>query len=230
LQHNGFDVYVPAEQAGSGLEALTQGDLETAREIAIRNLRVLADLAREGLPIVCSEPGAALMLQQDYPDLVGDEDAAVVARQTVELTTFLRDLHGRGRLRTDFRPLDFGIGHHVPCHVKALGPAAGPPLLGLIPRLRVHPIDVSCSGMGGTYGLATAHYETSREAGAPMLAELARPRALFGATECSSCRLQMEDGTGKRTLHPAQYLALAYGLLPEVADRLKEPIRERVLR
>ena len=36
----------------------------------------------------------------------------------------------------------------------------------------------------------------------------------------------MEDGAGKRTLHPAQYLALAYGLMPELADRLRHPFGE----
>ena len=63
-----------------------------------------------------------------------------------------------------------------------------------------------------------------------MLEQLGRPDVLFGATECGACRLQMEDAGNKRTLHPAQYLALAYGLLPDVARRLKEPIRELVLR
>jgi hypothetical protein len=41
--------------------------------------------------------------------------------------------------------------------------------------------------------------------------------------------LQMEDGTGKRTLHPAQYLALAYGLMPELHERLRRPIHDLVL-
>jgi Fe-S oxidoreductase len=120
----------------------------------------------------------------------------------------------------------------VPCHIKALGRApAGPDLLSLIPGLRVHTIDVSCSGMAGTFGLAAKNYETSREAGRPMLEELARPRVMFGSTECSACRLQMEDGAGKRTLHPVQYLALAYGLMPEkITQRLNEPIRDLVLR
>ena len=40
----------------------------------------------------------------------------------------------------------------------------------------------------------------------------------------------MEDATKKRTLHPAQYLALAYGLMPKVEDRLKAPLLELVLR
>src|SRR5205085_7429301 len=100
----------------------------------------------------------------------------------------------------------------------------------LIPQMRVRTIDSSCSGMAGTYGLQADAYAVSREAGRPMLDELARPGVLFGSTECSACRMQMEDGSGKRTLHPAQYLALAYGLLPELARRLMEPIHERVLR
>jgi Fe-S oxidoreductase len=170
------------------------------------------------------------MLRQDYLDLLDDVDAVTIARQTVELTTFLWDLHQQGKLRTDFRPLDVGIGHHVPCHIKALGAPAGPRLLGLIPRLRVHSIDVSCSGMAGTFGLLTRNHETALAAGAPMLRELSRPRALFGSTECSSCRMQMEDGARKRTLHPVEYLALAYGLMPEIAHRLQQPVRLRGLR
>jgi Fe-S oxidoreductase len=231
LHHNDIDVYVPPGQCGSGAAALTQGDVETAREAAAVNVRVCAEAARDGYTIVCSEPTAALMLRQDYLDLVDDPDARLVADRTVELTAFLADLHLQGKLRTDFRPLDLAIGHHVPCHLKALGrPPAGPGLLKLIPGVRVHAIDVGCSGMAGPYGLRADNYDTSREAGRPMLDELARPEWGFGSSECSACRLQMEDGAGKRTLHPVQYLALAYGILPGVARRLREPIRELVTR
>jgi FAD/FMN-containing dehydrogenase/Fe-S oxidoreductase len=231
LEHQGFEVYVPPEQRGCGMAALAYGDVDTAREIAQHNLRILGELAREGFTIVCSEPTAALMLRQDYLDLVDDPEARLVADRTVEFTSFLWDLHCQGKLRTDFRPLPFALGHHVPCHLKALGQTpAGPKLLALIPEVRVHTIDVSCSGMAGTYGLKAANHQTSVDAGAPMLAQLKRPRVLFGSTECSTCRMQMEDAGGKRTLHPAQYLALAYGLMPELAERLEEPMRELVLR
>src|SRR4029077_3459397 len=102
-------------------------------------------------------------------------DPRLVAQHTVELTSFLGDLKRQGKLRTDFQPLDFTVGHHVPCHMKALGNAIeGPTLLGLVPSLRVHAIDVSCSGMAGTFGLKTMNYETSLAAGRPMLAELAK--------------------------------------------------------
>ena len=231
LHHNGIEVHVPPGQEGCGIAPLAYGDAETAREAVRHNLRILAELAREGFPILCSEPSAAVMLRQDALALLDDPDARAVAAQTVEFTAYLADLHAQGLLRTDFRPLEASVGHHVPCHLKALGrPPAGPALLSLVPGLRVGTIDVSCSGMAGTYGFRTDHYETSLQAGAPMLAELARPAYLFGSTECSACRLQMEDGAGKRTLHPAQYLALAYGLLPAVEQRLREPVGEWMLR
>jgi FAD/FMN-containing dehydrogenase/Fe-S oxidoreductase len=231
LHHNGFDVYVPPDQVGCGMAALAYGDTESAREAAEHNLRVLGEVAREGYTIVCSEPTAALMLKRDYLDLIDDPDAKLVSERSTEFTALLAELHREGRLRTDFQALDLALGHHVPCHLKALYQSpAGPALLSLIPSLRVHTIDVSCSGMAGTFGLRDDNYLTSLAAGRRMLLELQRPLVLFGSTECGTCRMQMEHGGGKRTLHPAQYLALAYGLLPDVARRLAEPLRELVLR
>jgi FAD/FMN-containing dehydrogenase/Fe-S oxidoreductase len=231
LRHNGVAVYVPPRQVGCGMAPLSVGDVETAREMAVRNLRVFADLVRDGYTVVCSEPTAALMLSQDYLDLLdnptglADDDAQLVAENTVELTTFLWDLHRAGALKTDFARLDVALGHHVPCHLKALrGPAAGPGLLSLIPGVRAHTIDVSCSGMAGTWGLKAANHAASLAAGKPMLDALDRPGILFGSTECSACRMQMQEGTGKRTLHPVQYLAHAYGLLPEIGARLRRPL------
>jgi FAD/FMN-containing dehydrogenase/Fe-S oxidoreductase len=231
LRHNGVEVLVPHGQVGCGMSALAQGDVETARESAHRNLRVFAELAREGYRIVCTEPTAALTLRQDYLDLLDDPDALLVADHTVELTTYLTELRRRGLLRADFRPVELDVGHHVPCHVKALGAGvAGPDLLAMIPRMRVHTIDVSCSGMAGTFGLKAANYERSLAAGRPMIEEMKRPRVLVGSTECSSCRMQMEEGSGKRTLHPVQYMALAYGLMPELAQKIKRPLRPLVSR
>jgi FAD/FMN-containing dehydrogenase/Fe-S oxidoreductase len=226
LRHNGIQVHVPPGQWSSGMASLAMGDVETARELAEANLRVLAELARDGYRIVCSEPTAALMLSHDYLDLVDDPTAKLVADRTIELTAFLGELLDEGRLRTDFRPVPISVGHHVPCHLKALGrPIVTAKLLSLIPQMQVRTIDVSCSGMAGTYGLKRRNYWTSLEAGRPMLDELRQADVTFGAAECSSCRMQMEEGSGKRALHPVQYLALAYGLMPEIEERLRKPLR-----
>jgi Fe-S oxidoreductase len=48
----------------------------------------------------------------------------------------------------------------------------------------------------------------------------------IGTTECSSCKLQMEQGTTTPTLHPLKLLALAYGLMPEVRQHLKPNLKK----
>lgn len=230
LQHHGIQVYVPPRQSGSGMAPLTNGDVEAAREVAARNVRLLADLVREGYTVVVLEPTATVMLAQDYLNLLDDADVKAVAANVVELTTYLWRLHEAGQLRTDFtKRIEATLGHHVPCHVKALhGPLAGPRLLSLIPGVRVHTIDVSCSGMAGVYGLRASNHAASLAAGRPMLDEMNRPAVLFGSTECSACRVQMQEGADKRTLHPVQYLAYAYGLMPEIGTKLQQPLGDLV--
>lgn len=221
LQHHGFDVLVPRRQRGSGMTPLSYGDVDTARAVARYNVRTFAELVREGYTVVCSEPTAALALTHDYLDYLDDPDAKLVAANTVELMTLLGELQIAGTLKSPIRDVPFGVGHHVPCHLKALrGGAPGPKLLATIPGMQVHTLDVSCSGMAGTWGLAARNREASLAAGRPMLEAFDRPRATFGATECSACRMQMQDATGKRTLHPVQYLAYAYGLLPDLEASL----------
>lgn len=224
LHHLGFEVYVPPQQVGCGMSPLACGDAETARNLARRNLNHLADLARLGFPILCSEPTAAVMLRQDYLDLIGDLDARLVANQTVELTTFLWRLHQEGKLRGDLRPLPCRVGHHVPCHLKALGQGVhGPSLLSLIPELQAVTVDLSCSGMAGTFGFHEANFKTSLAAGKPMLDRLRRDDLHLGSSECSACRLQMDQGARKPILHPVQFLAMAYGLQPRLARQLGFP-------
>lgn len=220
LHHNDIEVYVPPGQVGCGMAPLAVGDVDAARKAARQNVRVLAELARSGYTIICSEPTAALMLRQDYPLLVDDPDVELIASRTRELTDYLAELHDRGRLRTDFSPLPWTVGHHVPCHLKALGvgiPASR--LLALIPQLRLLTIDRGCSGMAGTFGLKAAAFEASLAAGRPMLERLRQRDVELGISECSACRLQMEQGAGKRCLHPVQILAAAYRLIPEASLR-----------
>ncbi len=227
LQLAGIDVFVPPGQVNCGMAALACGDVENARRLARTNLQIFADLARAGLAIVCCEPTSAVMFRVDHANLLDDPDVELVARQTQELAAYVWQLHQQGRLPLrSLQPLPLNVGHHVPCHVKALtgggaNSLAGPYLLRLIPQLQVETLDVSCSGMAGPFGMSERHYADSLRAGRPMLERLAREAIHCGSSECSACRLQMEDVTAKPSLHPVQYLAMALGLLPELRQRLR---------
>jgi FAD/FMN-containing dehydrogenase/Fe-S oxidoreductase len=220
LEHNRLAVYVPPQQQPSGMNRLAVGDVQRARDLARRNVRLLADAVRQGYQIVCSEPTAALCLKRAYPDLVDDDDARLVADHTHEACTFLWRLHEAGRLALDFQPLNLSLGYHLPCHLRALEVGSpGENLLRLIRGVSVRRIERGCSGMAGTFGLKRENYRASLRAGWGLIRAVRDPAIQFGTTECSACKIQMEQGTTKPTIHPLKILALAYGILPE-AEKL----------
>jgi Fe-S oxidoreductase len=150
-----------------------------------------------------------------------DEEARLVAQNTTEACTYLWRLHQQGILQLDLRPVNAALAYHMPCHIKALG--VGSPtenLLRLVPALSVQRIEKGCSGMAGTFGLKKANYRTSLRAGWELISHMRQPGLQAGTTECSACKMQMEQGTTKPTLHPLKLLAMAYGLMPELAGQL----------
>jgi len=224
LREAQVNVHVPLRQRGSGMAALIVGDIEYAREQALANLRVLADAVRDGYTVVCSEPTAALMLRQEYVKLTEDLDAELVAANTMDIGQYLLGLEERGLLPHAREPIQARIGYHQPCHLRALN--VGMPGFELLRRvlgLDVEFIDRGCSGMGGTYGLARDRFWNSIRAGRGLMRRLRDDDIEIGATECGACRIQMEQGVTKRTLHPIKLLSLGYGLNPALRQHFKDP-------
>ncbi len=223
LRQAGVNVFVPRRQRPSGMASLVVGDLEHARDLAVENIRILGNAVRDGYTVVCSEPTATMMIRQEYPKLTEDLDAALVARNTLDLGEYLKGLQARGQLPTANFPIRARVGYHQPCHQRSLEIGTpGLDLLRLIPGLDVEYIDRGCSGMAGTFGLKSKNFRTSLRAGRPLLRRLRDRDIEFGSTECGACRLQMEHNTSKRTLHPIKLLSLAYGLNPQLLHDLRQ--------
>ncbi|MGD9719643.1 MAG: anaerobic glycerol-3-phosphate dehydrogenase subunit C [Pirellulales bacterium] len=230
LEHNAVAVYVHPAQLSSGMPMISLGALNQARKLAEHNVGLLAEAVRQGYHVVATEPSAALALTHEYPALLHDDDSRLVAENCSEACGFLWRLHQRGKLQLDLRPVSAVVGYHLPCHVKALGGGApAENLLRLIPGLVVQRTENGCSGMAGTFGLKRENYRTSLRAGRALIGSLRNPRLQAGATECSACKMQMEQGAGKPTIHPVKLLALSYGLMPEVSELLVAPVQERVV-
>ncbi|MCA9236495.1 MAG: anaerobic glycerol-3-phosphate dehydrogenase subunit C [Planctomycetales bacterium] len=232
LRHNGVKVLVPQYQQQAGMPLIAHGLVEPARRIAKKNAALFAEHVRQGYTIVSTEPSAILALTHEYLQLLpGDEDAQLVADNSLEACQYLWRLHQRGGLKLNFQPLDLAVGYHKPCHMIALDP--GDPtvhLLNLIPELRVHRIDKGCSGIAGLYGFKKANYRNSLRVGLPLMSAMRTGRFHAGTTECSTCRVQMEQGAAKPTVHPVKLLALAYDLMPEIRNLLHRPAEDLVVR
>ncbi len=228
LKHNGFEVFVPSNQQIAGMSMISAGVVDKARKIASKNVELLAEGVRQGCHIITSEPSAALALKHEYLNLLDDPDAEIVARNCTDISNFLWQLHEKGDLQLDFSPLNCTLGYHLPCHQRALNAAfTGKHLLELIPGVQVEAIEKGCSGMAGIYGLIRPNYRRSLRVGMGLINAVREPHLIAGVTECSTCKIQMEQGTTKPTLHPVKILALAYGLMPELDnlfDRRSEPL------
>ena len=139
-------------------------------------------------------------------------------------------MHTQGELLLDLKPIKATLGYHMPCHLKALNVGSpGENLLRLIPDLRVNTIEQGCSGMAGTFGIKRLNYRRSLRTGWRLISQLRDPGIQVGATECSACKMQMEQGSTKPTIHPIKLLALAYGLMPEIEKLLTTSGEELVV-
>jgi len=221
LHHNEIGLWVPAAQHGSGMARISAGDLRGARRLARKNVRLLADAVRQGYTLLASEPAAALCLQHEYPNLLDDEDAYLVAAHAHEACEYLWHLSNEDRLDTNFQSIPATFAYHQPCHLRVLDPnQCAAQLLDLIPDLQVERVEAGCTGMAGTWGLQKKNYRNSLRIGWPLISAMRSSTCRLATTECSACKMQIEHGSTKRTIHPLKILAHGYGRMPSMEQEL----------
>ena len=110
LERNGFEVIL-AKQGCCGLPLLSNGAFKDARGYHEYNLAQLLPYAQQGIPIVGTSTSCTLTLKEEAPELLGMHDTAarLVAENTYDIFEFLRLLHERGELDTNFKPIQRNV-------------------------------------------------------------------------------------------------------------------------
>jgi glycerol-3-phosphate dehydrogenase subunit C len=150
----------------------------------------------------------------EYPDLLKGQEAEDVSRRTYDIMEYLGMLRARNMLNTVFQPINLRILYHSPCHLRVFGNElveGRVKLMKLIPGITVTLLDGGCCGMGGTFGFKSGNYEMSMAIGRPLFEEILRLSPDMVVTECPTCRMQIEQGTGIKVIHPVIILKQAYG-------------------
>jgi L-lactate dehydrogenase complex protein LldF len=215
LENLGYTVAV-AKTAGSGMPAIQYGLHHIAAKTAEKNVEVLAEYARRGARIICSEPTAAYCLAEAYPKLLKTAEARLVAESTRELLSFIVTAPG---ISAGQKPAGEAqnIFYHYPCHSRLIAPDA--PSASLLSRLgyRVTTRDYGCCGIAGTWGMrrGVEGYSISAEIGRRVAREVLATGCLEIATESSVCAQQLRQFTGLKVFHTIRYVAEAFG----VADK-----------
>ncbi|NHN41081.1 anaerobic glycerol-3-phosphate dehydrogenase subunit C [Halorubellus sp. JP-L1] len=207
----GYAVLVP-DQRCSGTPMFANGMLEDARRAARVNVENFAELVEDGVDVVCSCTSCSMALRQEYPELFSIPGTAKVAANTYDAVEYLRineDLDGE-LAAADVTASDVGVdsfAYHAPCHARNQGlDGQTVELLSRVDGVDAEDVGDSCSGISGTYGWKTEHYDTSMKIGDEMFEHMAAADATTGMTECPTCAMQMEHGTGYEIEHPLEVL------------------------
>ena len=212
LEALGYEVVIPAH-VDSGRAQFSKGLVREARNLATRNVELLAPVITDEAPLVGIEPSAILGFRDEYPDLVSERlagAAATLAKNTLLIDEFLAREADRGRIRpAQFTTEQRRIVLHGHCHQKALSslaPTAA--ILGLPANYTVDVIPSGCCGMAGSFGYEAEHFDLSMQIGELVLFPAVRsaPAETLIAAGGTSCRHQIKDGTGRHALHPVEIL------------------------
>ncbi|MFD1513341.1 anaerobic glycerol-3-phosphate dehydrogenase subunit C [Halomarina rubra] len=205
----GYEVAVP-DQRCSGTPMFANGMLDDARRAAKFNVETFHALVEDGYDVVCSCTSCSMALRQEYPELFDFEGTDTVAAHTYEALEYLR-VHESVREDVAAADADFpDLAYHAPCHARNQGlDRQAVELFGDLDGVAVDDVGDSCSGISGTYGWKTEHYDVSMAIGEEMFEHMEGVEGETGMTECPTCAMQMEHGTGYEIRHPLELLEAA---------------------
>lgn len=210
LERNGKRAHLVYERC-CGMPYLDGGDVEAAQRNAHVNVTELAAFARRGTPILVPQPTCGFVIKQEWPGLLGSEDAQRVAAATMDVSEYLMKLAREGKLDTSFERPQGKIAYHAPCHLRAQNIGhKSKELLEKIPGTQVELVE-KCSAFDGTWGMKKEFYEISLKYAGKLNRAIEQVQADQVASDCSLAKLNMVKG-GHAPRHPIQIVRDAYGM------------------
>jgi len=205
----GVGVRLLEKEKCCGIAMITNGMTKQATKHANHNVAAIGKAVAEGRKVVTTSSSCTLTLREEYPNLLGVDNAAV--RDSLLMATrFIFEKIERGatlRFRPDYHKK---IAYHIPCHMERLGWGIfSERLLRMIPGVEFTLLDSACCGIAGTYGFKKENYAASQAIGAPLFEQIRSINPDVVACDCETCKWQIEMSTGYTVANPISILAEA---------------------
>jgi FAD/FMN-containing dehydrogenase/Fe-S oxidoreductase len=204
----------------TGRPAYSLGFLDLAGERARRNVDGLTPAVEDGQSVLFVEPSDAVMVQDEYLDLLSGSRVQQVAENTYGVCEYLDRTRADERIafdgRDDGRPgggdgARETLAYHGHCNQKAVG--TDHHAVGTLRRAGypVEPVDATCCGMAGSFGYEAEHYDLSTAIGSILAEKLEATDADRVVAPGTSCRTQIGDlwTDDDRPAHPIEALEAA---------------------
>jgi Fe-S oxidoreductase len=205
LEALGFEVAIPDRPLCCGRPLYDWGMVDKAKGLWQRTIAALAPEIANGTTLVGLEPACVSAFRDELVALFpGDERAARLSRQTLLLSEFVE------RDCPDAVPRGGGSALvHIHCHHHAVIKSDAERALLDRMGLRYDIPSTGCCGMAGSFGFEASKYDVSMTLAERALlpAVRAAPAETSIVADGFSCREQIEQGSGRATLHVAELLA-----------------------
>jgi len=217
LEDAGYRVDVPAQPVCCGLTWISTGQLGMAARMLRRAISALRPALEAGQRVVVLEPSCAAVFRSDAVELLGSDDARLLAKQTTTLAELLTEAGWRPGAGSPagLHPGARRAIAQVHCHQHAIMGFDADRRLLQDCGVDLDVLDTGCCGLAGNFGFERGHYDVSvacAEHGLwPAVRDAAPDTAVLA--DGFSCRTQIEAGhLGRTGVHLAQLLA---AMLPE---------------
>jgi glycolate oxidase iron-sulfur subunit len=200
-----------------GLPPFSYGDLEAAKELARRNVEVMAEQEVDAIVTDC---GSCSSFLKEYPDLLKDdpffsEKVSAVRPKLKALSEYLAEI-GMPELPGS---LDARVTYHDPCHMSRYQGLVHEPreIIRMIPGIEYRELDEAgwCCGAAGTYNIS--YYGQSMQVLDRKMENIKKTGADIVVTTCPACNIQLAYGLRRHGLG-CEVLDLA-----ELIDRVLRP-------
>jgi glycerol-3-phosphate dehydrogenase subunit C len=166
----------------------------------------------DGLSLIWTEFLNSYFRDDGYFSSISARKRISIAENTYDAGEYLLKLYSQGDFDTNLGSLSLKMAYYPPCHLREQ--KIGRPynhLLRLIPGLSLEVIDeLYCCGNGGIMGFKKYFHPLSIKISGRLIAKLKKIDPQVIATDCLSCRLQFNQLTPHKVLHPLEVIKESY--------------------
>ncbi|MBE9531643.1 MAG: (Fe-S)-binding protein, partial [Proteobacteria bacterium] len=186
LAEHGADVVVPQEQTCCGMPALSMGDTQTAKKLAIKNIEAFEALDVDFITTSCAT--CTYALKTKFTELLEDEGLEMRSRLE-SFVSSVRDitelLEGEFKVEASKEKKDEVVTYHDPCHLsrgQSIKDAPRDLLAKSGLKFKELKNPCRCCGLGG--GLGYTNYKLSMDIARDKAKNIVDSKADIVATAC----------------------------------------------
>lgn len=206
----GYGVHLLEKEKCCGVALIANGMPKQAKRQGEVNMTSMRKAVAQGHAVLTTSSTCTFTMRDEYDHLLGIDNHDV--RDSISLATrFLLQLIEKGEIKLAFRE-DYHkrVAYHSACHMERMGWVPySTRLLRMIPGIDFVMLESQCCGISGTYGFKKENYERSQAIGKGLFDQIDEVNPDCVATDCETCKWQIEMSTGTPVMNPISIIAEA---------------------